>query len=136
MRNKLLTLKQLGHVEKGFRLSASYANTTTHYKIVEEYIIGYYFAGDGQRSPIRIAPIYRATVWTRAKGHNAAITSYEIGEYLNPPWEVDENVGAENVGNMMAHAARASLRGLELLAQERTALAKERKATARKKKSP
>ncbi len=100
-----LTLKSLGHVEdRGrFWLSASYANARDNYKVVEEYVLGYYVTGNGYHAPVRIAPIYRATIYMRLNKRRAIITSHEVGDYYNPPYaDPDDLYREDQIANRMA----------------------------------
>lgn len=115
-KGKKLTLASLGHVEEGgrFRLCASYANARDNYKVVEDYVIGYAIVGDGVRAPVRVAPIYRATIWQKQKNKRNIVTSYEVGEYLNPPGaDSDDPFLEDHVANSVAASMRSALMALE-----------------------
>lgn len=84
-KTKQLTLKRLGHDDCNgrYRLSNDYRNSRNNYKVVEDTILGYTIIGDGMRGPVRIAPIYRASIWRRDGKLRSVIETYEIGAYYN-----------------------------------------------------
>ncbi len=117
---KKLTPKSLGFIDD-VKLSDRYANTQTNFKIVSDAIIGFYVTGDGARSPIRIAPIYRAEIWFRkGKGKfNQIVTSHEIGPYYNPPR--DPHAEPDEAGDGLAHLAAIAVGTLQRHAEVRAA---------------
>jgi hypothetical protein len=114
---KTLTLKDLGHVEENgrFRLCPSYANTRNDFKVIEDYVIGYTLVGDGYRSHVRVAPMYRAAIWSREGKVRRVTSSYSIGDYLNADPHYDQ------VGNALATSVHMSIIGLLHRAEERKA---------------
>jgi hypothetical protein len=106
---KKLTPKDLGLVD-GVKLSDTYRNTRERYKVVEPTILGYYVAA-GMNSQTRIAPIYRATVYEVSKKTIHCIESHELGNYLNPRREADEE--ADVAGDGLAYLAMTTLGLLE-----------------------
>jgi hypothetical protein len=129
---KKLTPKELGLVDD-VKLSTTFANSRRVFKTVNDSVLlGYYVAGGG-RVPVMIAPIYRADVWVRVRGHRAVYTSHEVGPYLNP-------ILTDPTGNAIAQAVYAGLVALESHALEHgSAKSKARgraKRPARKRTEP
>src|SRR5436309_15269473 len=100
-KRRTLTPKDLG-LRDGVKLSESYANKRDNYKVVEDYVLGYYVAG-GTRAPVRIAPIYRATIYYVHKKVMHVASSHEIGPYLNPARAATEEPDVD--GDALAYLA-------------------------------
>ena len=122
-KHRELTPKDLGFVDD-VKLSTSHANKRDNYKVVEDYVLGYYVAGGG-RAPTRIAPIYRATIYYVHKKVMRAASSYEIGPFLNPNREADEEPNVD--GDALAYLASTALGALERHAECETATKKPRR---------
>lgn len=119
---RALTLKSLGHVEENgrFWLCDSYANSRSDYKVIENYVIGYTFVGDGRLSPVRVAPIYRAAIWQRIGKLTSIKTSYEVGDYFNPHLsDPNDFYGEDRIANTMASTALQAISAVEARADER-----------------
>lgn len=125
-RQKTLTPKDLGLVD-GVKLSESYTNTRDNYKVVEDYVLGYYVASGGV--PTRIAPIYRATIYHVHKKVMHVASSHEIGPYLNPMRAADEEPDID--GNALAYLTATALGALERHAERETAAKKRRRGQRR-----
>lgn len=76
----------------GVKLSAGYANSRDHYKVVEpDNVLAYIVSGGGRQSAARIYPIYRADIFyatmRKHKGKLVKVqgvsSSYEQGAALN-----------------------------------------------------
>jgi hypothetical protein len=104
---RALTPKDLGLID-GTKLSKSYNNTHDNYKVVENYVMGFYVLG-GQ--PVRIAPIYQATIYYVHKKTRHFATSHEVGAYFNPPRAHDEEPDTD--GDALARLAAIALGALE-----------------------
>lgn len=114
-RKPKLTLKSLGLVERpGFILDDMFANSRTCFRVVDTTnILGYYFVGDGHRSPVRIAPIYRAIIYARPSGALTSMyESHVIGGYLNSLTTSIDDL-EDWVANYAAHAALLSLNAVK-----------------------
>lgn len=119
---KKLTLKMLGHVEEGYRLSETYANSRRHFKVItSDRIIGYTFIGDGYRSHVRVAPVYEAHIWDRSGKVPSVTRSYEVGEYLNRL----EDGREDHAANAVALAILSGLRALTELYNQRNSMGSE-----------
>lgn len=122
-----LTAKSLGLTDD-VKLSQRYNNTRTCFKTVSDVVVGYYVSGG---APPRIALIYRADIWMRKPGNNLLMTSHEIGDYLNPPPQNDDEQPDHDADALASLAARA-LGALERHAEE--ARLKRAVSKARKKR--
>jgi hypothetical protein len=122
-KRKALTPADLGLVDD-VKLSASFANVRHHYKVVENNVLGYYVAG-GTHAPVRIAPIYRATIYYVQKKVTHMTSSYEIGPYLNPMQSAD--VEPDIDGDALAYLAATALGALERHGRLKAARSKPRR---------
>lgn len=121
LRKKALTPKDLGLAED-VKLSARYDNTKECFRTVSDQVLGYYVVADDRKTRASIAPIYKADTWVRDGGHTRAlISSYEIGQYLNNPAELDV------AGNALARIAVDALVALERHAAQRVHLSKRKR---------
>jgi len=111
MTKKKATLKpsDLGLVDDVV-LSAQFNNTREVFKTVQRRVVGYYVAGDGYRSPVRIAPIYDATIYVRRGKLNHIFVSHEIGEYFNPSREI--HLEPDRDGDALAFIASSAIGAL------------------------
>ena len=92
------------------KLSTTHANTRDSYKIVEDYVLGYYVVG-GTHAPVRIAPIYRASIYYKHKKTLHVASSHEIGAYFNETRPDDEEPDVD--GDALAYLAATALNALE-----------------------
>lgn len=137
-KRRKLTLKELGHVDEGdrFWLCDTYANSRNDYKVVENYVIGYYFMGDGRRSPVRIAPIYRAAIWQRDGRYRRVMTTYEVGEYFNPHnADLDDYFREDMTANTVAASALLAITAVEAMADKRKTDTKKNRRGLKTKKA-
>lgn len=77
-----VTAKSLGLVD-GSKLSASFMNTKSCFKVVTGQVIGYDVLDGGWRSFSRVAPIYEAWIHTHVGKERHILASFERGEYVN-----------------------------------------------------
>jgi hypothetical protein len=103
-----LTPKSLGLTDD-VKLSQRYNNTRTCFKTVSDVVVGYYVSSG---APTRIAVIYRADIWIRKPGNNLLMTSHEIGDYLNPPPQNDDEL-PDHDADALASLAASALSALE-----------------------
>ena len=114
--NKKLTPEDIGLVGDA-KLSEQYNNRRNNYKIVEDYVFGFHVASGG--TPVRIAPIYRATIYHKVGTTLHCTTSHEVGPYLNPPRAIDEEPDTD--ADALAYLAATALGSLEHHARRKAA---------------
>ncbi len=108
-KRKEWTAKDLGLVD-GTKLSPTYAHSKNDYKVIDDYVLGYYIVG-GTHQPFRIAPLYRATIYRKEGKHIHVLTTHEVGPYFNNHHRPDEL--PDHDGDALAHLAATALLHLE-----------------------
>lgn len=107
---KTLTAKSLGLADD-VKLSRRFSNTKECFRTVSDRVLGYYVVPGGRTAPVRIAPIWEADTWICYRGHTRSlISSYEVGEYLNAPFD---EAAPDETGNALARIAAEAIRALE-----------------------
>jgi hypothetical protein len=107
---KALTVKSLGLTDD-VKLSTRFSNTKECFRTVSDRVLGYYVVPGGCSAPVRIAPIWEADTWICYRGRTRSlISSYEVGEYLNAPFDETE---PDETGNALARIVAEALSALE-----------------------